>query len=126
MRKALENTSVPIGDSPEDKLSAGQGLMQVDKFDIFPVFILKKIAVNCNIIRFVIDFKQIINDRCYEYIQQSRNIPCVWYQINIYQSGKSSKFTSFPGNFAFSIRETRGGKLILFCLYMNLFMLVQL
>lgn len=50
VRKALENTSVPIGDSPEDKLSAGQGLMQVDKFDIFPVFILKKIAVNCNII----------------------------------------------------------------------------
>ncbi|XP_024625143.2 tripeptidyl-peptidase 2 isoform X2 [Medicago truncatula] len=58
VRKALENTSVPIGDSPEDKLSAGQGLMQVDK--------------------------------CYEYIQQSRNIPCVWYQINIYQSGKSN------------------------------------
>ncbi|RDY08828.1 Tripeptidyl-peptidase 2, partial [Mucuna pruriens] len=35
VRKALENTSIPIGDSPEDKLSTGQGLMQVDKFDIF-------------------------------------------------------------------------------------------
>ncbi|XP_019427274.1 PREDICTED: tripeptidyl-peptidase 2-like isoform X2 [Lupinus angustifolius] len=31
VRKALENTSVPIGDSPEDKLSTGHGLMQVDK-----------------------------------------------------------------------------------------------
>lgn len=35
VRKALENTSIPIGDSPEDKLSTGQGLMQVDKFSIF-------------------------------------------------------------------------------------------
>lgn len=41
VRKALENTSVPIGDSPEDKLSAGQGLMQVDKFDIFPSLCLQ-------------------------------------------------------------------------------------
>ncbi|KAL0317794.1 UNVERIFIED_CONTAM: Tripeptidyl-peptidase 2 [Sesamum angustifolium] len=31
VREALENTSVPVGDSPEDKLSSGQGLMQVDK-----------------------------------------------------------------------------------------------
>ncbi|KAK7270859.1 hypothetical protein RJT34_26343 [Clitoria ternatea] len=31
VRKALENTSVAIGDLPEDKLSTGQGLMQVDK-----------------------------------------------------------------------------------------------
>ncbi|KAJ1385009.1 Peptidase S8/S53 domain [Sesbania bispinosa] len=58
VRKALENTSVPIGDSPEDKLSTGQGLMQVDK--------------------------------CYEYIQKSQNFPCVWYQINIKQSGKTN------------------------------------
>ncbi|GAU32394.1 hypothetical protein TSUD_44370 [Trifolium subterraneum] len=58
VRKALENTTVPIGDSPEDKLSTGQGLMQVDK--------------------------------CYEYLQQSQNIPCVWYQINIKQSGKTN------------------------------------
>ncbi|XP_057424626.1 tripeptidyl-peptidase 2-like isoform X1 [Lotus japonicus] len=58
VRKALENTSVPIGNSPEDKLSTGQGLMQVDK--------------------------------CYEYIQQSQNIPYVWYQINVKQSGKSN------------------------------------
>ncbi|KAK7270488.1 hypothetical protein RIF29_23667 [Crotalaria pallida] len=58
VRKALENTSIPIGDSPEDKLSTGQGLMQVDK--------------------------------CYEYIQKSQNIPCVWYQINITQSGKAN------------------------------------
>ncbi|XP_045813598.1 tripeptidyl-peptidase 2-like isoform X2 [Trifolium pratense] len=58
VRKALENTTVPIGDSPEDKLSTGQGLMQVDK--------------------------------CYEYIQKSQNIPCVWYRINIKQSGKTN------------------------------------
>ncbi|XP_020240475.1 tripeptidyl-peptidase 2 isoform X2 [Cajanus cajan] len=57
VRKALENTCIPIGDSPEDKLSTGQGLMQVDK--------------------------------CYEYIQQSQNIPSVRYQINIKKSGKT-------------------------------------
>ncbi|KAK4839860.1 hypothetical protein QYF36_025562 [Acer negundo] len=31
VRKAVENTSVPVGGFPEDKLSTGQGLMQVDK-----------------------------------------------------------------------------------------------
>ena len=31
IREALENTCIPIGGSPEDKLSAGQGLMQVDR-----------------------------------------------------------------------------------------------
>lgn len=31
VRKAIENTCIPIGDLPEDKLSSGQGLMQVDK-----------------------------------------------------------------------------------------------
>lgn len=31
VRKALENTTVSIGDLPEDKLSTGQGLMQVDR-----------------------------------------------------------------------------------------------
>ncbi|WKA07238.1 hypothetical protein VitviT2T_025087 [Vitis vinifera] len=31
VRRALENTSVPVGGLPEDKLSTGQGLMQVDK-----------------------------------------------------------------------------------------------
>lgn len=33
VRKALENTSVTIGGLPEDKLSTGEGLMQVDKLD---------------------------------------------------------------------------------------------
>ncbi|KAM7499661.1 hypothetical protein LguiA_024075 [Lonicera macranthoides] len=31
VRRALENTSIPVGSLPEDKLSTGQGLMQVDK-----------------------------------------------------------------------------------------------
>ncbi|CAI9092237.1 OLC1v1027429C3 [Oldenlandia corymbosa var. corymbosa] len=31
VRRAIENTCTPIGDLPEDKLSSGQGLMQVDK-----------------------------------------------------------------------------------------------
>ncbi|XP_057476526.1 tripeptidyl-peptidase 2-like isoform X2 [Actinidia eriantha] len=31
VREALENTCIPVGDLPEDKLSTGQGLMQVDK-----------------------------------------------------------------------------------------------
>ncbi|XP_051137979.1 tripeptidyl-peptidase 2 [Andrographis paniculata] len=31
IREALENTTVPVGGSPEDKLSSGHGLMQVDK-----------------------------------------------------------------------------------------------
>ncbi|KAK8511926.1 hypothetical protein V6N12_074615 [Hibiscus sabdariffa] len=58
VRKALENTSIPIGGLPEDKLTTGQGLMQVDK--------------------------------AYEYIQKSRDFPCVCYQIKISQSGKST------------------------------------
>lgn len=31
VRKALENTAIPVGGLPEDKLTSGQGLMQVDK-----------------------------------------------------------------------------------------------
>ncbi|XP_077225985.1 tripeptidyl peptidase ii [Tasmannia lanceolata] len=58
VRKALENTAISVGDVPEDKLSTGHGLMQVD--------------------------------RAHEYIQQSKNFPCVWYQIKINQSGKPS------------------------------------
>ncbi|KAM1471536.1 hypothetical protein ACFX14_042016 [Malus domestica] len=58
VRKALENTSVPIGSLPEDKLSTGQGLMQVDK--------------------------------AHEYLRQCRDVPCVWYQIQITQSGKTT------------------------------------
>ncbi|OMO97822.1 hypothetical protein COLO4_14332 [Corchorus olitorius] len=58
VRKALENTSLPVGSLPEDKLTTGQGLMQVDK--------------------------------AYEYIQKSRDFSCVWYQIKINQSGKST------------------------------------
>ncbi|KAJ6876302.1 tripeptidyl-peptidase 2-like isoform X2 [Populus alba x Populus x berolinensis] len=58
VRKALENTSGPVGELPADKLSTGQGLMQVD--------------------------------RAYEYIRQSRNIPCICYEIMVNQSGKST------------------------------------
>ncbi|XP_075649197.1 tripeptidyl-peptidase 2 isoform X1 [Castanea sativa] len=57
VRKALENTAVPVGGLPEDKLTTGHGLMQIDK--------------------------------AHEYIQKSRDVPCVWYQIKINQSGKS-------------------------------------
>ncbi|RVW41976.1 Tripeptidyl-peptidase 2 [Vitis vinifera] len=39
VRRALENTSVPVGGLPEDKLSTGQGLMQVDKFFLLLVSI---------------------------------------------------------------------------------------
>ncbi|GLT35948.1 hypothetical protein SLA2020_103570 [Shorea laevis] len=58
IRKGIENTSVPVGSFPEDKLTTGEGLLQVDK--------------------------------AYEYIQKSRDFPCVWHQIKINQSGKSS------------------------------------
>ncbi|XP_026379744.1 tripeptidyl-peptidase 2-like isoform X1 [Papaver somniferum] len=58
VRRALENTANSVGGHPEDKLSTGQGLMQVDK--------------------------------ALEYIQQSRNTPCVRYQITINQSGKTT------------------------------------
>lgn len=34
VREALENSSIPVGSFLEDKLSAGQGLMQVDKLDL--------------------------------------------------------------------------------------------
>ncbi|XP_030500340.2 tripeptidyl-peptidase 2 [Cannabis sativa] len=58
VRKALENTCVPVGSVPEDKLSTGHGLMQVDK--------------------------------AHEYLQQSKDVPCVWYQIKVTQSGKTT------------------------------------
>ncbi|XP_050387526.1 tripeptidyl-peptidase 2, partial [Argentina anserina] len=58
VRKALENTSVPVGSFPEDKLTTGQGLMQVEK--------------------------------AHEYLKQSRDVPSVWYQIKINQSGKTT------------------------------------
>lgn len=35
VRKALENTAVPVGGLPEDKLTTGHGLMQIDKLYIF-------------------------------------------------------------------------------------------
>lgn len=34
VRKALENTCAPIGCLPEDKLSNGHGLLQIDKLDL--------------------------------------------------------------------------------------------
>lgn len=43
MRKAVENTSVPIGALAEDKLSTGHGLLQVDKLDfLLPSFSLSR------------------------------------------------------------------------------------
>ncbi|KAL0304275.1 UNVERIFIED_CONTAM: Tripeptidyl-peptidase 2 [Sesamum radiatum] len=75
VREALENTSVPVGDSPEDKLTAGQGLMQVDK--------------------------------AYDYIQKSRDIPSVRYQIKITQCGKSSTLLfAAPTSRGIYLRET--------------------
>ncbi|KAL1319371.1 tripeptidyl-peptidase 2 isoform X1 [Arachis ipaensis] len=68
VRRALENTAVPIGDLPEDKLSTGQGLMQVDK--------------------------------AFEYIKKCQNFPCVRYQINIQQSGKT-----YPSSRGIYLRE---------------------
>lgn len=38
VRKALENTCTPIGSLPEDKLSNGHGLIQIDKLDFGPHF----------------------------------------------------------------------------------------
>lgn len=40
VRKALENTAIPIGNSAEEKLSTGQGLMQVDKLVVVPCLYL--------------------------------------------------------------------------------------
>ncbi|CAJ1977041.1 unnamed protein product [Sphenostylis stenocarpa] len=64
VRKALENTSIPIGGSPEDKLSTGQGLMQ-----------------------------------------QSQNVPSVWYQIMVKKSGKTSEFTFSRTFYLLSLRN---------------------
>ncbi|KAK1260823.1 hypothetical protein QJS04_geneDACA001995 [Acorus gramineus] len=58
IRKALENTTISVGELPEDKLTTGQGLMQVD--------------------------------RAYEYLQQSKSLPCAQYKVKINQAGKSS------------------------------------
>ncbi|ONK71943.1 uncharacterized protein A4U43_C04F14000 [Asparagus officinalis] len=58
VRKALENTALPIGSVPEDKLTTGQGLMQVD--------------------------------RAHQFVQKSRDLPCVCYKISINQTGKTT------------------------------------
>ncbi|KAJ8771388.1 hypothetical protein K2173_026565 [Erythroxylum novogranatense] len=58
VRKALENSSIPVRELLADELSAGHGLVQVDK--------------------------------AYEYILQSRSLPCVNYEIKINLSGKST------------------------------------
>ena len=86
-----------------------------------------EILVNGNFIIFGIYLNQILNDRCYEYIQQCQNIPCVWYQINIKQSGKTSEFVFSPGHFTFLpyLRNEKGNSYLLTSL-MNLFMLVQM
>lgn len=55
MRRALENTTASIGDAAEEKLTTGQGLMQIDKsvnlfLAIFPVsccLSFKHIAEKC-------------------------------------------------------------------------------
>ncbi|XP_031502252.1 tripeptidyl-peptidase 2 isoform X2 [Nymphaea colorata] len=57
MRNALQNTAIAIGNSPEDKLSTGEGLIQVD--------------------------------RAYEYLQQSKSLPCVTYKATVSACGKS-------------------------------------
>lgn len=55
MRRALENTTASIGDAAEEKLTTGQGLMQIDRsvnlfLAIFPVscwLSFKHIAEKC-------------------------------------------------------------------------------
>lgn len=89
VRRALENTSVPLGDLPEDKLSTGQGLMQVDKLDslLWPFFYF---------ISWKLTESYVVNDlfteiacRAHEYLQQARSFPSVWYQVKINRSGKT-------------------------------------
>ncbi|RDY13416.1 Tripeptidyl-peptidase 2, partial [Mucuna pruriens] len=89
VRKALENTSVPIGDLPEDKLSTGQGLMQVDKLNDLLSFYFHGNFINDSFVTFI-DLNHILLDRAFEYIQKCKNVPCVWYQIKIQQSGKTN------------------------------------
>lgn len=52
-----------------------------NSFDFYVIYNLSKIS---------------LHDRAHEYIQKSRDVPCVWYQIKINQSGKSSKFSFSP------------------------------
>lgn len=39
VRKALENTALAIGDAPEEKLTTGQGLMQVDRLTSLGIYL---------------------------------------------------------------------------------------
>lgn len=57
VRKALENTATIIGNQPEEKLSTGHGLMQVDQ--------------------------------AYEYLQNCKDAPAIWYRVKISRSGNS-------------------------------------
>jgi len=59
-----------------------------------------KILVNGSYLKFI-DLNHILLDRAFEYIQKCQNVPCVWYQINIQQSGKASESLSLHFNLSF-------------------------
>lgn len=88
VRRALENTCVPVGGLPEDKLSTGQGLIQVNKYDILFCFHCFEESIQA-----VSDLFLLI--RAFEYIKMSKNVLNVQYQVKVTQSGTSGRFNSF-------------------------------
>jgi hypothetical protein len=55
-----------------------------------------------------IDLNHILYGRAFEYIQKCQNFPCVQYQINIQQTGKTSEFTFYHGYLTFPFYVTKG------------------
>ena len=93
VRKALENTCSPIGCLPEDKLSNGQGLIQIDKLDYGLYIELLDKLFDCIGIYVVCVFPhKYFSCRAFEYAQKSADLPCVWHKITISQAGKTSRF----------------------------------
>jgi len=66
-----------------------------------------EVLVNSFYLRFIIDLNQIIDDRCYEYIKQSQNIPNVRYQIMVHKSGKTSEHTTFSWTFHYAFSHVQ-------------------
>ncbi|GJN40688.1 hypothetical protein PR202_gb29949 [Eleusine coracana subsp. coracana] len=78
VRKAIENTAASISDAPEEKLTTGHGLLQVDRpASRFPEKINK-------------ETKACLQMWAFKYAEQAKGLPLVSYRISITQVGKSS------------------------------------
>jgi tripeptidyl-peptidase-2 len=98
VRKAIENTAASISDVPEEKLTTGHGLLQVDRLTqiIFSLLCFSETSFLTNAVDFELTSYCCCFFRAFEYARQAKKLPLVSYKISINQVGKSSKYHIFP------------------------------